>query len=141
MSNAFVLPITKKALLSIISTEKNVTSWILPLPPPSFLARSPGLRFKGDLGQKTLNGMRAHAQICIGMAALCTSWILPPRCSMLARQDWGLGFGGGNHRSGARFARSRPTVTGPNPKPQSWLAAGTIITLCRILTLTLNLNR
>ena len=46
MSNAFVLPITKKALLSIISIEKNVTSWILPLPPPSFLARSPGVRFK-----------------------------------------------------------------------------------------------
>ena len=34
--------------------------------------------------------------------------------SLLARQDWGLRFGDGKHSSGARFAHSHPTVTGPN---------------------------
>ena len=48
------------------------------------------------------------------------------RSSLLARQDWSLGFGGGRHSSEARFTRSRSTVTGPNPKPQSWLVAVTI---------------
>ena len=64
----------------------------------------------------------------------------PHRAPLLARQDQGLRFGGGNHRSGARFARSRPTVAGPNPKPQSWLAAVTIPTRTRTLTLTLTLK-
>ena len=59
---------------------------------------------------------------------------------LLARQDQGLRFGGGNHRAGARFARSRPTVTGPNPKPQSWLAAVTIPMVICTLTLTLTLT-
>ena len=61
----------------------------------------------------------------------------PFRSSLLARQDWGLGFGGGNHTTGARFARSRAMVTGPNPKPQSWLAAVTNAVHARTLTLTL----
>ena len=61
----------------------------------------------------------------------------PFRSSLLARQDWGLGFGGGNHTTGARFARSRAMVTGPNPKPQSWLAAVTNSVHARTLTLTL----
>ena len=64
----------------------------------------------------------------------------PFRSSLLARQDWGLGFGGGNHTTGARFARSRAMVTGPNPKPQSWLAAVTNAVHARTLTLTLNPN-
>ena len=66
---------------------------------------------------------------------------LPPqtlhRASVLAHQDQGLRFGGGNHRSGAREG---PTVAGPNPKPQSWLAAVTIPTRTRTLTLTLTLK-
>ena len=49
----------------------------------------------------------------------------PPRGPLLARQNQGLRFGGGNRSLGARFARSRTTVTGPNPKPWSWLAAST----------------
>ena len=64
----------------------------------------------------------------------------PHRAPLLARQDQGLRFGGVNHRSGARFARSRPTVAGPNPKPQSWLAAVAIPTRTRTLTLTLTLK-
>ena len=64
-----------------------------------------------------------------------------PYCApLLARQDQGLRFGGGNKRRGARFARPRPTVAGPNPKPQSWLAAVTIPTRTRTLTLTLTLT-
>ena len=61
----------------------------------------------------------------------------PFRSSLLARQDWGSGFGGGNHTTGARFARSRAMVTGPNPKPQSWLAAVTNPVHARTLMLTL----
>ena len=64
----------------------------------------------------------------------------PHRAPLLARQDQGLRFGGGKHWSEARFARFRPTLTGPNPKPQSWLAAVTIPTLACTLTVTLTLT-
>ena len=56
---------------------------------------------------------------------------------LLARQEQGLGFGGGKHWSEARSARFRPTLTGPNTNPQSWLAAVTTPTLTCTLTLTL----
>ena len=65
---------------------------------------------------------------------------LPHRAPLLARQDQGLRFGGGKHWSEARFARFRPTLTGPNTKPQSWLAAVTIPTFTCTLTLTLTLT-
>ena len=59
--------------------------------------------------------------------------IIQARGPLLARQDQGLRFGGGKHWSEAREARFRPTLTGPNPKPQSWLAAVTSHTLTRTL--------
>ena len=44
----------------------------------------------------------------------------PFRSSLLARQDWGLGFGGGDHSTGAREARCGHeccACTHPNPNP------------------------
>ena len=62
------------------------------------------------------------------------------RVPELARKDWGFKVWGGNHKSEARFARSRPAVTRPNPKPQSLLAAVTNRRLLHTLTLTLTLK-
>ena len=61
-------------------------------------------------------------------------------CSFARSQRLGFKVWGGNHKSGARFARSRPAVTRPNPKPQSLLAAVTNPTLLHTLTLTVTLT-
>ena len=61
-------------------------------------------------------------------------------CSVARSQRFGFKVWGGNDKSGARFARSRPAVTRPNPKPQSLLAAVTNRKLLHTLTLTLTLK-
>ena len=61
-------------------------------------------------------------------------------CSFARSQRLGFKVWGGNHKSEARFARSRPAVTRPNPKPQSLLAAFANRTLVYTLTLALTLK-